>query len=316
MLIVDHVHKSFGGVHAVRGVTFELGSREIVGLLGPNGAGKTTTIRMITGFLAPDEGRVSVCGHDMSDSPAAAKRMIGYLPESAPMYPEMKAREYLDYRGRLQGMMRRDRIREIERCLDRCRASDMADRRIGALSKGYRQRVGLAASILHDPKVLVLDEPTNGLDPTQIHETRGLIGELAQERTLLLCSHILPEIERLCPRVIIIAGGRVRADGKIAQLTQASAPPVYRLELKLNADVSPQSIDDALRTAAPASRVMRIDDTGARWRIEASGDFDVREAIGAALTRLRVPVLEFARERTTLEGVFMRATEASGVDGT
>jgi ABC-2 type transport system ATP-binding protein len=312
MLIVDHVHKSFGGVHAVRGVTFELGSREIVGLLGPNGAGKTTTIRMITGFLAPDEGRVSVCGHDMSDSPAAAKRMIGYLPESAPMYPEMKVREYLDYRGRLQGMARRERNKEIERCLDRCRASDMVDRRIGALSKGYRQRVGLAASILHDPKVLVLDEPTNGLDPTQIHETRGLIGELAQERTLLLCSHILPEIERLCPRVIIIAGGQVRADGTIAALTQESAPPIFRLEVKLQGDPGRDAVGDAIRHAAPGSRVTRLDETGARWRIEATTGAEVREAIGAALTTLRLPVLEFTRERTTLEGVFMRATETTG----
>ncbi len=216
-----HVHeatKSFGRTRAVRGVGFTLDKGGVTGLLGPNGAGKTTTIRMIAGYLTPDSGRITLAGYDVQAEPAAAQRLLGYLPESAPLYPEMTTARYLDYRARLFGLGRTDRRRAIGRSIERCRLEEVAGRRIGVLSKGFRQRVGLASVLLHDPPVLILDEPTNGLDPSQIRTARGLIRELAEDRTVLLCTHIIPEAERVCSRILVIARGRLIADGTPASL--------------------------------------------------------------------------------------------------
>ena len=206
MILVDCISKSFGSLRAVREVSFELPRGQIAGLLGPNGAGKSTTIRMITGFLTPDSGRISIAGHDIQSQPTRAKSVIGYLPESAPIYPEMSVRGYLKHRAKLYGVPGRTISSRIDHAMGQTRITDVAKRRVGQLSKGYRQRVGLAAALVHDPKVLILDEPTNGLDPTQIREARSLIRELSEDRTTLLCSHILPEVERTCDRVIIMAG--------------------------------------------------------------------------------------------------------------
>ena len=194
MILVQGISKSFGSLKAVKDVTFELPSGQIAGLLGPNGAGKSTTIRMITGFLTPDRGTIGIAGHDIQAHPTAAKSQIGYLPESAPIYPEMSVRGYLKHRAKLYGLSGREINQRIDHVMGQTRISDVAKRRVGHLSKGYRQRVGLAAALVHDPKVLILDEPTNGLDPTQIREARSLIRELSEHRTTLLCSHILPEV--------------------------------------------------------------------------------------------------------------------------
>jgi ABC-2 type transport system ATP-binding protein len=175
MIVVEAVHKTFGSVHAVRGVSFELVPGQIAGLLGPNGAGKTTTIRMVVGYCMPDRGRVLIGGFDTASSPAAARSKIGYMPESSPLYPEMRVVDYLSFRGKLFGLDRSTRRAAIAKVIDWCSLGTVAQRRVGVLSKGFKQRVCLAAALLHDPPVLVLDEPTNGLDPTQIQEVRSLV---------------------------------------------------------------------------------------------------------------------------------------------
>lgn len=213
MINVKDASKSFGLTRAVRALSFNLEPGQITGLLGPNGAGKTTTIRMIAGFLSLDAGSISVAGCDVRTNPVAARAKLGYLPEAAPLYHELKPAQYLDYRAKLFNLSRSQRKSAVARVIDRCRLTDMAHKRIGVLSKGYRQRVGLAAAIVHDPPVLILDEPTNGLDPAQMRTTRALIAELATDRTVLLCTHVIPEVERACARVLVIAGGKLIADG-------------------------------------------------------------------------------------------------------
>ncbi len=234
MIEATDVNKFYGRFQAVRSLSFRISEGEVVGLLGPNGAGKTTTIRMVTGFLPASSGRIEVCGKDTIRHSLAARRNIGYLPESNPLYPEMRVMDYLTFRARLHGVRASKRQQAIGRSIERCWLADVAKKRIGHLSKGYRQRVGLAAALIHDPRVIVLDEPSSGLDPTQILETRNLIRELAKDRTVLVSSHVLPEVERTCDRVIIIVRGEVRADGHPARLLarlERDHPPVHVVEL-------------------------------------------------------------------------------------
>lgn len=321
MLQVDAVHKTFGEVKAVRGVSFELRPGEIVGLLGPNGAGKTTTIRMITGFLAPDQGRVLVLGNDTLTTPKVARQAIGYLPESAPIYPEMRVIDYLRFRARVFGVERGARKRAIDWVLERCQIADVARRRVGILSKGYRQRVGLAAALLHNPPVLVLDEPTNGLDPTQIQETRALIKELTFERTLLLCSHILPEVEKICSRIIIIAGGQVRADGATSALARGAGPAQFRVESRCMSAPDENRTLDVLTRAPGVAKVEKSSattpDAGVywvNWLVHANGQEDLRESIASTCSVNGLLVRELHRVHASLETVFMRAvdTETQG----
>ncbi len=217
--------KRYGEIRAVDDVSFEIGAGEVVGFLGPNGAGKTTTMRMLTGYLPPTDGTALVAGHDIFEEPLAARRAIGYLPETPPVYPEMDVQGYLRFAARLRDVPRA-RLREaVDRALERCRLTEVRRRVIGALSKGYRQRVGLAQAIVHTPPVLILDEPTVGLDPTQIREIRELISNLAssteggERHTVILSTHILPEVEAICRRVILIHQGRKVVDAPLAELT-------------------------------------------------------------------------------------------------
>lgn len=310
MLVVDRVHKSFGKHAAVRGVSFDLPRGQVVGLLGPNGAGKTTTIRMITGFLPPDQGRVLVDGHDTLDDSAAARRSIGYLPESAPLYPEMSVRGYLEYRGRLFAMPRRARKVAVDRALTRCWLSEVADRRIGHLSKGYKQRVGLASALLHDPPVVILDEPSNGLDPTQISETRRLIAELGQTHTLLISSHILPEVERTCTRVVIIIRGVVRADGTPSDLiARGTGPARITLEVRTADDSLLRGTLGSIPGLSFGSAVPTADGWSSVTLLQQSGT-DAREAVAASCAAKGIPLRALARERSTLEGVFLSLLES------
>ncbi len=231
MIEAQALTRKFGDFTAVAGVSFTLSEGEIVGILGPNGAGKTTTIRMITGFLPPTSGRVTLGGQDLfgaSPDSVAVRRDLGYLPENVALYPEMRVAEYLGYRARLEGLDRASTRRRIGEVLDRCLLTDVRRQVIGTLSKGYRQRVGLAGAILHDPKVLILDEPTVGLDPKQIVAIRELIRELGRKHTLLLSTHILPEVELLCGRVLIIDRGRIVAEGSPDQLRERLAGRRWR----------------------------------------------------------------------------------------
>ncbi len=220
MIEVQGLTRRYGEFTAVEDVSFSVASGQIVGMLGPNGAGKTTTIRMITGFLPPTAGRVTLAGIDLEEKPVEARRQLGYLPENVALYTEMRVREYLTYRARLEGVRGRAAAEAIDRAIDLCLLSDVADQIISTLSKGFRQRVGLATAILHGPEVLILDEPTVGLDPKQIIAIRDLIRDLGRERTLLLSTHILPEVELLCQKVMIIDRGRIIAQGTPESLRQ------------------------------------------------------------------------------------------------
>jgi ABC-2 type transport system ATP-binding protein len=243
--------KRYGELIAVDDVTFSVAPGEVVGFLGPNGAGKTTTMRILTGFLPATDGTAAIAGHDIFDDPLAARRSVGYLPESPPLYPEMSVEGYLDYVTKIKDVPRRARAAAVDRALERCGLVDVRRRMIGALSKGYRQRVGLAQAIVHDPPVLILDEPTVGLDPIQIREIRGLIAGLAREgsgeraRTVILSTHILPEVEAICRRVLIIHRGRIVVDRPLEELQRGGAS----LEEIFTRATAREGADDAVAAA-------------------------------------------------------------------
>lgn len=318
MIRVEQVKKSFGAVQAVRDVSFELAPGQVTGLLGPNGAGKSTTIRMIVGFFMPDEGRVLIDGIDTLANASAARSRIGYLPESAPLYPEMKVAEYLDFRGRLFCMPRTSRVAAIEKVIDRCRLGEMRRRRLAHLSKGYRQRVGLAAALLHDPPVLVLDEPTNGLDPGQIRETRELIRELSADKTTLVSSHILPEVEALCGRVIVIAGGKVRADGAIEELGRSAGErAVYVVQARLSRTNDEERFLKIMHNLPFVGEVSRAPE-GRRegewveWCIwPKPGAPDLREAIATGAINAGFLLRELRSQSPSLERLFHSLVEQS-----
>lgn len=313
MISVRSVSKSFGGVRAVQEASFEVGRGQVVGLLGANGAGKTTTIRMVTGFIPPDLGAVVVDGHDTMRDSAAARRSVGYLPESAPAYGEMATGDYLDFRGRLFGMGRRARREAIDRVLDLCDLVDVRRRRVGQLSRGYRQRVGLAAAILHNPPVLVLDEPTSALDPRQIRQTRQLVRDLAMDRTVLVSSHILPEVEQTCDRVVIMARGRVRVDAKPGELLESlrgRAP--YVVEMRA---ATGEAVLGRVPGVVAVERTSDSDGWVAYKVFGESAAGDLRDAIAAAVAAAGIPVRELRREMPGLERVFLELIEAEESPG-
>ena len=228
MIEAKGLAKRYGDLVAVADVSFKVEPGEVVGFLGPNGAGKTTTMRILTGFLPPTDGSAVIDGHDIFSDPLAARRAIGYLPETPPVYPEMSVEGYLRYVAKLKDVRRAERNAAVDRALERCGLTDVRRRLIGALSKGYRQRVGLAQAIVHDPPVMIFDEPTVGLDPIQIREIRTLIRELAsaregRARTVILSTHILPEVEAICRRVIIMHHGRKALDASVDELRKTGS---------------------------------------------------------------------------------------------
>lgn len=309
MIEIEHLTKCYGHFRAVSDVSLSIPKGQVVGLLGPNGAGKTTIIRVMTGYLPPTLGQAGVDGFDSVTQSHEVRRRLGYLPESNPLYGEMRVVEYLDFRGRLFGLARAERRAAVERVVERCWLKEMRKRQIGRLSKGYKQRVGLAAAMLHQPPVLVLDEPTSGLDPIQIRETRHLIRELAGEHTMVLSSHILPEVEVTCDRIVIIARGRIRADGTVEQLKQkAGETPRYALEIKSEAgDVA---TGEAIRGLAGVQSVEAANHDG--WtRYEITGDpsaRDLREGLGRIVSESRLPCRELHRESGSIEQLFVRVT--------
>jgi ABC-2 type transport system ATP-binding protein len=309
MISVKHVSKVFGPVRAVSDMSLEIAAGQIVGLLGPNGAGKTTTLRMVTGYLPPSAGSVAVCGHDSVTASMDARRSLGYLPEAAPLYPEMRVRDYLTYRAKLFGMGRRDRRAAIARVVERCWLGEVAHRRTGQLSKGYKQRVGLAGAMIHDPPVLVLDEPTSGLDPAQIRETRALIKELSHRRTVIVSSHILPEVERTCDRVVIIARGRLRADGAPGALVQQ-----HRGNAACIVEVRSTEWERASGAIRALPAVARVEHEAigewVRGVVTPGGNADVRETVAGALRSAGVLCRELTTEAGTLEQVYLKVIES------
>ena len=219
---VKSLKKSFGAIHAVRGVSFDVNHGEVLGFLGPNGAGKSTTMKMITGFLEPTAGTVVVNGHDVLENPLAVKRSIGYLPEGAPAYGEMTVKSFLNFIADIRQLSGSARQKRIDEVVDRINIRNVYDQSIETLSKGYKRRVGIAQAILHDPDTLILDEPTDGLDPNQKHEVRNLIKEMAQDKAIVISTHILEEVDAVCSRAIIIATGELLFDGTPAELIAKS----------------------------------------------------------------------------------------------
>jgi gliding motility-associated transport system ATP-binding protein len=304
---VQHLTKRYGKVTAVDDVSFRVEKGEILGFLGPNGAGKTTTMRILTGYMPASDGRATVAGYDVFDQPIEAKRRTGYLPETPPLYPDMTVREYLDFVARIKNVSSAERASRVDAAMKRTHVDDMAERHCGKLSKGYRQRVGLAQAILHNPEVLILDEPTAGLDPKQIIETRELIRGLSGDHTIVLSTHILPEVAQTCQRVVIINKGRVvavdtpenltaRLRGSETMYVQIDAPGV---------DVAP------LLAAVPGvTRVERADqrpDSGA-FEVESERGRDVRRDLAREIVMKGWGLLELRPMRMSLEEIFLQVT--------
>jgi ABC-2 type transport system ATP-binding protein len=305
MLEARNLTRRYGDFTAVRDVSFTVEDGEILGILGPNGAGKTTTLRMLTGYLRPTEGSVRVAGHDLDAEPIRARREIGYLPENVALYPEMRVEEYLAYRARLERLPRAEARRAVAEALERCLIVDVSRQIIGTLSKGYRQRVGLAAAILHRPRVLILDEPTVGLDPKQIIAIRELIRELGREHTLLLSTHILPEVELLCRRVLIIDRGRLVDQGSPESLRERwRGDNQVRLLLKND----PGEAEQALATLPGVTEVQRDDMTRGRWLLSGDRAADLREPIFRLAVERGWVLLELVEQKASLEDVFVRLT--------
>lgn len=232
MIEVQGLTKDYGTVIAVRDVSFSVGRGEVVGFLGPNGAGKSTTLRILAGFLGATSGKVTIGGHDIAEQSLAARALLGYMPEAAPLYPELRVREYLEFRARLKRVPRAKRRQNVERALERAHVSDVSETTIGHLSKGYRQRVGLADALVADPPLLILDEPTAGLDPNQVREVRALIRELSSDHTVLLSTHILSEVEATCQRALVIDRGRLVAQGTLQELARGRRASSLLVALK------------------------------------------------------------------------------------
>ena len=302
MIEVRNLSKHYGAVRAVDNISLTVEEGEIVGFLGPNGAGKTTTIRILTCYQPATAGQATIAGHDVFTASMQVRRVVGYLPESCPLYPEMRAREYLDFRAKLRGLDRPARRAAIGRVATRCWITDVINRPIGHLSKGYRQRVGLADALLHNPKVLILDEPTVGLDPAQIRETRSLIRELAQEHTVMLSSHILPEVQATCQRIIIIHRGKIVASGTPDELRQrVTGGSRLIAELK-----GPEA--DVRTGLSKLAGVKDIDIASSNgWtRVALSTSNDLREAVYTLSTERGWPIRELRREVASLEDFFVK----------
>lgn len=307
MIEVQQLTKRYGPLTAVNDVSFRVESGEILGFLGPNGAGKSTTMRILTGCTAPTAGHAVVAGFDIFERPVEAKRRTGYLPETPPLYADMSVREYLTFAARISGVAAKDRTAAIDRAMARTSVTDVADRHCGKLSKGYRQRVGLAQAILHDPDVLIFDEPTAGLDPKQIIETRELIRELAGKHTVILSTHILPEVAQTCERVIIIDKGRVVAVDTPENLTRRlSGSETIRLEVD-SAGVDPLP---ALEAVAGVTSVTNVDDRpGPRvLDIQTVKGADVRRELANAVVTNGWGLLELRSLRMSLEEIFLELT--------
>ena len=309
MIEVQHVTKRYGPVAAVNDVSFRVEPGQILGFLGPNGAGKTTTMRVLTGYLPPTAGTAAIAGFDVLDDPIEAKRRTGYLPETPPLYPDMTVREYLTFIARINGLPAGERRARIDRTMERTSVGYVADRQCGKLSKGYRQRVGLAQAILHNPDVLILDEPTAGLDPKQIIETRELIRELAGDHTIILSTHILPEVAQTCERVVIINKGRVVAEDTPDNLTGRLHGAVTVQLLVDAAGADPTAALEAVggvtsvRVGAPGADGRTID-------VQSAQDTDIRRELANAVVSNGWGLLEMRRARLSLEEIFLQLTTA------
>ncbi|MGE5243931.1 MAG: ABC transporter ATP-binding protein [Betaproteobacteria bacterium] len=307
MIEVQHLTKRYGPVTAVNDVTFRVERGEILGFLGPNGAGKTTTMRVLTGYMPATEGKAIVAGFDVFEQPVEAKRRTGYLPETPPLYPDMSVAEYLSFVAKVKGVPAAERRQRLQAVMERTRVADMAGRLCSKLSKGYRQRVGLAQAIIHNPDVLILDEPTAGLDPKQIIETRQLIKELAGDHTIILSTHILPEVSQTCQRVVIINKGHVVAVDTPAALT-ARLRGSETMYVQVEANGTDASA--ALSRVSGVTRVVEADrhDRIVGYEVESEAGRDVRRELARTVVGSGWGLLELRPMRMSLEEIFLSLT--------
>jgi ABC-2 type transport system ATP-binding protein len=302
---VQHLTKRYGPFTAVDDVSFKAERGEILGFLGPNGAGKTTTMRVLTGFMPPTEGKALVAGYDVLEQPIEAKRRTGYLPETPPLYPEMTVQDYLNFCARIKGVPRSERSSRVRTTMERTRIDDVARRHCGKLSKGYRQRVGLAQALLHNPEVLILDEPTAGLDPKQINETRQLIKDLGGDHTIILSTHILPEVSQTCNRIVIINRGKVVAvdtpDNLTARLRGSETMYVQLDSMGADAETALSSVPGVTRVSVSDRR-----DGISGYEVESEAGRDVRRELASAIVGRGWGLLELRPMRMSLEEIFLQ----------
>jgi ABC-2 type transport system ATP-binding protein len=321
MIKVEGLTKRYARNVAVDHISFEVEKGQIVGFLGPNGAGKTTTMRMLTCFMPPTEGSATVAGFDIRENPMEVKRRIGYLPETPPVYPEMEVIEYLDFVGRIKGVPKASLKSRIDEVMQKTAIADVRNKEIGKLSKGYRQRVGLAQAIVHNPDVLILDEPTSGLDPHQIIETRDLIKGLSGDHTIILSTHILPEVEAMCQRVMIINRGKLVATDTMENLSSRlhGAETVAVEVLSRDGTTSPEwvrSVQEKLEKVAGVSRVLPKEskdakDNRARFTVESQTGSHVRPELARTVIEAGWQLNELHGMGLSLEEIFLELTASS-----
>jgi ABC-2 type transport system ATP-binding protein len=305
MIEIRDLNKNYGEVQALRGISGSIGQGQVVGLLGPNGAGKTTAMKILVGYLLPDAGTATVAGHDVVEEPLAVQQRVGYLPENAPLYTDMLVQEYLQFIADVRGLEPAAAMRSIRKAVDECSLGDVLARPIDQLSKGYRQRVGLAAAILHEPPILILDEPTNGLDPNQIVEVRDLIRRMGETKTVILSTHILPEVEATCDRAMILIDGRIRADGTLEDLTRSSS------QIVTLAGAPTETARAALIDLPGVGTVDLESETDGRttWRLGRRAGADLGETVFRTVRDRDWTLTELRRDDKTLEQVFRELTE-------
>lgn len=307
MIVAENLSKRYADRAVVDGVSFHADRGEILGFLGPNGAGKTTTMRMITGFLSPSGGRVTLGGVDIAEDSIRARRMIGYLPETPPLYPEMTVREYLHYVARLREIPNREIPLRLGEVLERCFLQEVSDKLISHLSKGFKQRVGLAQAMIHRPELLILDEPTSGLDPKQIIQIRELIKELAADRTVILSTHILPEVQNTCSRVLIINRGKVVAEDAPERL-EAQLKAGERVTLRVRG--SKEELEQAFAPieGIRSCAIELLEAQEKLCRVEIAADRDLREALARMVIEKGFGLLELRSVSLSLEEIFLKLT--------
>lgn len=307
MIEVEHLTKYYGDFIAVEDVTFNVQRGEIMGFLGPNAAGKTTTMRIITGFLPPSEGTVRVAGYDILKSSMEARRLVGYLPETVPLYTDMSVREYLDFMGSLRKMDQAKRRQRADFVIERLKLQDYANTLIGRLSKGFRQRVGIAQAILHEPEVLVLDEPTIGIDPVQVVETRELIKGLGKDHTVVLSTHILPEVSMVCERVAVINEGRIVAVDRPENLS-VRLRGTEQIRLKVRGPA--REVTERLRKVDGVREVLRQQGEGnvSTYVLECNPGSNLQEKLAALVIQQNWGLLELHSVAMSLEDIFLRLT--------
>jgi len=314
MIKVEGLTKRYARTVAVDNVSFEVSKGQIIGFLGPNGAGKTTTMRILTCFLPPSEGRAEVAGYDVTTQSMDVKKRIGYLPEVPPLYPEMEVEEYLHFVGRLKRVAKADLVPRTNEVMERCNVADVRKKLISKLSKGYRQRVGLAQAIIHNPEVLILDEPTAGLDPKQIIETRDLIRRLAGDHTIILSTHILPEVEHTCEKVIIINKGKVVATDSVENLTsRLRGSEAVAVEVSgRNGDLGVAAVQQRLEQVSGVSRVVGKEgkDGHSRFEVESLQGRHIRPDLARAVVESGWNLHELHPVAFSLEEIFLQLTSA------